>query len=188
MDPEILAQISEIFRQAVFESYSQRRAIRSYDGRQKTIGGSKVFGNAIATGKLANSYTAEWITPIDGGQPQLEISPPLGSEEWYYAYFVENGRLPSIGRMPPLNKISKWAQAKYQAGGLFWRNEKGKFTKAPSPLQRVFAYAKSIEKYGFAGYPFIDKAIDIALPRIIEQLGDEAAQYFQNQINNIPSQ
>lgn len=182
MDEQIIADILRIFKESVVWSYSQKRAILTYNGQQKTVNGPRQSpGNAIATGRLVNSIEVEIVQNFENGNPTIYVGPPPGSEEYFYSYFLENGRKPSIGRMPPLDKISIWAKSKR---GLYSRDRQGRFRRV-SDEAKVFLIRRSIAQYGFAGYPFFDRAVERALPKITDELGDLAANYFRGLLNNI---
>jgi len=182
MDEQIIAEILKIYKDAVIWSYGQRRPVLAYDRQQKTINGARVpNSNAIATKKLINSIQIQIVQNFENGNPTIYVGPPEGSEEWFYSYFLENGRKPSIGKLPPLQKIRDWVNAK---PGLYSRDRKGRFKKV-SQDSRVYLIRKSIADYGFAGYPFQQKAIEKALPQITDELGDLAANYFRGLLNNI---
>jgi len=171
MEEEVLNQIASIFKNSIIESYSTPRPILSYSHQQKTVGGRPVKdNNAIASGNLINNLNVYWEVDFN-----LTQSPILVVELPEYYYYLENGRKP--GSYPPLNKISAWVRTKK---GAYFRDKKGRFI---SNKTKTFLVGYSIAKYGFAGHPFFERATELALPTIIEDLGGAAAEFFQEAIN-----
>jgi hypothetical protein len=171
MEEQILAEIAAMLKKSLVTQLQIPRPVRTYAGQQKTVNGRPVPPSPpVASGNLLRNINVYWVDSDFEGQPELIVEMPD------YYYFVEQGRRP--GRYPPLNVIRNWARVKKSVPQ--FRDKKGRFISNES---RAFLIARSIATYGFGGTPFIDGAIADVLPKILPKLGDAAAAFFQNAIN-----
>jgi hypothetical protein len=171
MDEKLLAEIASMVKKSLVLQLNTKRPVRTYDGRQKTVNGRPVpMSPPRASGNLIKNLNVYWVDSEFESKPELIIELPD------YYYFVEQGRRP--GRFPPLNLISTWAKIKKEVPR--FRDKKGRFI---SNEQRTYLIGRSIAKYGFGATPFIDDAIADALPKILPKLGDAAASFLENVIN-----
>jgi len=171
MEEQELAEIASYFKKEIIEALLAPRPVTSYSGQIKTIGGNPIpEQNKIASGEIINELNVYWAEGFFEGVPELVVEMPL------YYYFIEQGRKP--GRYPPLDKIRKWSLTK--ANIPRFRDKRGRFI---SNDRRTFLMARSIARYGTGPYPFLDVALENALPKIVDNLGDAAATYLQTAIN-----
>jgi hypothetical protein len=171
MEEAILAEIAAMLKKSLVVQLNTPRPVRTYNGLQKTVNGKPVPNSPPrASGNLIKNLNVYWVDSEFEAQPELIVELPD------YYYFVEQGRKP--GRFPPLNMIRNWARVKKEIPQ--FRDKKGRFISNES---RAFLIGRSIATYGFGATPFIDNAVNAVLPQIIDKLGDAAAEYFQNAIN-----
>jgi hypothetical protein len=171
MEEAILAEIAAMLKKSLVTQLQIPRPVRTYAGQQKTVDGRPVPASPpVASGNLLRNINVYWVDSDFEANPELIVEMPD------YYYFVEQGRRP--GRYPPLNVIRNWARVKKSVPQ--FRDKKGRFISNES---RAFLIARSIATYGFGGTPFIDSAIAAVLPKITDKLGDAAAAFFQNAIN-----
>jgi hypothetical protein len=171
MEEAILAEIAAMLKKSLVVQLNTPRPVRTYNGLQKTVNGNPVPNSPPrASGNLIKNLNVYWVDSEFEAQPELIVELPD------YYYFVEQGRKP--GRFPPLNMIRTWARVKKEVPQ--FRDKKGRFI---SNETRAYLIGRSIATYGFGGTPFIDGAIADVLPKILPKLGDAAAAFFQNAIN-----
>ena len=171
MEEKILGDIAKMLKDSIVKQLETPRPVLGYNGEQKTVGGRPVPNSKpSASGNLIKNTKVYWQEGFFEGTPELVVEMPS------YYFFVEQGRKP--GRFPPLRVIDRWAVQKRGLRSI--RDEKGRFI--PRKTQ-VFLIARSIARYGFKGTPFLDNAVDAVLPKIIDDLGEAAAQYLQEAIN-----
>jgi hypothetical protein len=171
MEEQILAEIAAMLKKSLVVQLNTPRPVKTYAGQQKTVNGRPVPASPPrASGNLIKNLNVFWVDSEFESKPELIVELPD------YYFFVEQGRKP--GRYPPLNMISTWARVK--KGIPQFRDKKGRFI---SNEQRTFLIARSIAKYGFGATPFIDNAVNAVLPKITDKLGDAAAAFLQNAIN-----
>jgi hypothetical protein len=171
MEEKTLADIAKLLKDSIVEQLNTPRPVRTYNGQQKTVGGRPVPPSPPrASGNLIKETRVFWDEGFFEGEPELIVSMPS------YYFFIEQGRKP--GRFPPLSAIDKWVIRKRGLSGI--RDERGRFR--PRKTQ-VFLIARSIAEYGFGGTPFLDTAVSKVLPKITEDLGDAAREYFQRALN-----
>jgi hypothetical protein len=171
MEEQILLDIASLLKESIITQLRKPRPVRGYYGQQKTVNGTPVPPSPpSASGNLIRNTKVYWQENFDGLEPELIVEMPD------YYFFIEQGRRP--GRYPPLRVIDRWAVQKRGLKSI--RDEKGRFI--PRKTQ-VFLMARSIAKYGFAGTPFLENAVQAVLPTIVEKMGDAVAEYFQNAIN-----
>lgn len=171
MEERELQIIASYFRDSIIKILDTPRPVTTYNGQRKTVGG-KVIGDKkpIASGQLIRDLKVYWDEGFYEGRPNLVVELPD------YYYFVERGRKP--GKYPPLDKIRNWSLTK--VGIPRFRDKRGRFITNDA---RTFLMARSIAKYGYGGIPFLDLALENALPKITDDLGGAAATYFQQAIN-----
>lgn len=171
MEEKILAEIASMLQKSIVTQLRKPRPVRGYNGEQKTVGGRPVPPSPpSASGNLIRNTKVYWQEGFFEGAPELVVEMPS------YYFFVEQGRKP--GRFPPLRVIDRWAVQKRGLRSI--RDEQGRFI--PRKTQ-VFLIARSIARYGFKGTPFLDNAVEAVLPKLIEDLGEAAAQFLQEAIN-----
>lgn len=171
MEEAILAEIAAMLKKSLVTQLNTPRPVRTYAGEQKTVGGRPVpMSPPRASGNLIKNLNVYWVDSDFEAQPELVVELPD------YYYFVEQGRRP--GRFPPLNMIRTWARVKKEVPQ--FRDKKGRFINNET---RAYLIGRSIATYGYGATPFIDSAINAVLPKITDKLGDAAAAFFQNAIN-----
>ena len=171
MEEKELFTIASYLKESIVSTLETPRRVSTYAGQQKTVGGRPIPDqNAIASGNIIKELNVYWEEGFFEGRPELVVELPD------YYFFIEQGRKP--GKYPPLDKIRAWSLSK--VGIPRYRDKRGRFI---SNERRTFLMARSIAKYGYGAYPFLDKAIEKALPKITDDLGDAAATYFQTAIN-----
>lgn len=165
--------IADYLQEGLVTELQVRRPARTYAGLPKPVSGKfpTPFSPPIASGNLIKKIKVYWTEGIFEGTPELVVEMPD------YYFFVDAGRRP--GRFPPLNVIDRWAVQKPGLTNI--RNEKGQFIPRKS---QVFLYARSIAQFGFAGTNFIQKTIDKILPDLENQIGNAAAEYLQELIDD----
>jgi hypothetical protein len=172
MEEQILAEIAAMLKKSLVTQLQIPRPVRTYAGQQKTVNGRPVPPSPpVASGNLLRNINVYWVDSDFESNPELIVEMPD------YYYFVEQGRRP--GRYPPLNVIRNWARVKKSVPQ--FRDKKGRFISNES---RAFLIARSIATYGFGATPFIDNAVNSVLPQITEKLGEAAAAFLENTINN----
>ena len=172
MEEQILAEIAAMLKKSLVLQLSTPRPVRTYNGLQKTVNGNPVpMSPPRASGNLIKNLNVYWVDSDFEAHPELIVELPD------YYYFVEQGRRP--GRFPPLKQIRNWALIKKEVPR--FRDKKGRFISNES---RAFLIGRSIAQYGFGATPFIDNAVNAVLPQITDRLGDAAAQFLENTINN----
>ena len=172
MEEQILAEIAAMLKKSLVTQLQIPRPVRTYAGQQKTVDGRPVPASPpVASGNLLRNINVYWVDSDFESNPELIVEMPD------YYYFVEQGRRP--GRYPPLNVIRNWARVKKSVPQ--FRDKKGRFISNES---RAFLIARSIATYGFGATPFIDNAVNSVLPQITEKLGEAAAAFLENTINN----
>jgi len=167
----MLADIAKLLKDSIVEQLKTPRPVRTYNGQQKAVCCRLAPRTPPrASGNLIKETRVFWEEGFFEGEPELIVSMPS------YYFFIEQGRKP--GRFPPLRAIDRWVIQKKGLSGI--RDERGRFL--PRKTQ-VFLIARSIAQYGFGGTPFLDNAINKVIPKITDDLGDAAREYFQRALN-----
>jgi len=175
MDEEILAQIAKIVRQGLVDEIKKSYPVKSYNGQQKTIGGQAVPNQSKnASGNFIEELNVFWDSDFDSGKPVLVV------EMSSYGYYILNGRKPSIGRYPPLERIREWTKVKPLPR---FRDKKGRYI---SNNRRAFLVSRSIMQHGWQGIAqgrdFFGDFETTIVPKISDDLGNAAAAYFEQAI------
>lgn len=170
---ELFYNIPNLIKSALISELMTSRPVLTYNGQQKTVGGRPVSPSPpVASGNLIKNMNVFWRDNDATGEPELIVEMP------YYWYWVDKGRRPSL-KMPPLRAIDKWGVTKQGLSNI--RDEKGRFI--PRRAQ-IFAYAKSIQLYGYKGTNFINNALTKVENKLKEEIGRGAAEYFRKLIKD----
>lgn len=157
--------ITELLQGAVKKQLLIPYPARTFDGSPKPVSLKypQPFGNKIASSTLYNSVEVFFETDFEDGKPRLVLD--FGSASYWQ--FVNNGRRPSV-RMPNLAAIEAWVA------------QKGAIPNPDMTLeQKTFAVATSIQKYGYYGIQFIDKAFREVERDLVDLYGQYAGEYFK---------
>lgn len=157
--------ITELLQGAVKKQLLIPYPARTFDGSPKPVSLKypTPISNRIASSTLYNSVEVFFETDFEDGKPRLVLD--FGSASWWQ--FVNNGRRPST-RMPNLAAIEAWVA------------QKGAIPNPNMTLeQKTFAVATSIQKYGYYGIQFIDKAFKEVERDLVDLYGQYAAEYFK---------
>jgi hypothetical protein len=147
MFEEIQELIPQLLKKAIQEQLRTTRLHKTFDpkfrGQNKTVGGQFGPFNSppFATGNLYRSVNVYWETDIEDGDPNLIVD--FGESDYWY--WVDFGRKP--GEFPNLDSIKKWIKDKPigQWPGV-------------SPDSQAYLIGRSIQRTGWGGTNFMDKA------------------------------
>lgn len=170
---ELYIDIPKIIKDALVKQLKVPRESKTYYGRKKPVGNNgTVYPKTppIASGNLIRNIDVFWKDNIESNKPELVVEMP---DYWIW---VDQGRRP--GRMPPLRVIDRWSIAKGLSG---LRDEKGRFI----PRKTLnYLRARSIGEYGYYKTDFVQKAINSVLNDVTEKLGEGAAQYVRELLDD----
>lgn len=167
---EEFEKLEEILKQGLINQLKVSRVSRTYLGQAKPISGKfpSPFSPPIASGNLIKNIDVNFVTTGDDFALVVEMPD--------YYFFVDKGRRP--GRFPPLSVIDRWTIQKRIPA---IRDARGRFVERKT---LVYLMARSIALYGTKGTEFIQKTLDKLLPTISQEMGDGAAAYIQNLIDD----
>jgi hypothetical protein len=157
--------ITELLQGAVKKQLLIPYPARTYDGSPKPVSLKypTPISNKIASSTLYNSVEVFFETDLEDGKPRIVVD--FGSADWWR--FVDQGRNPST-RMPNIQAIQNWIA------------QKGAIPNPNMTLeQKTFAAATSIQKYGYYGIKFIDKAFKEVERDLVDLYGQYAGEYFK---------
>ena len=124
---------------------------------------------------MLNSLSVDVLQDFQTGDPIIVAA--FNTNPEFLPEIIDQGRKPSF-KYPPLDEIEKWIKIK----PVYWRNERGRFTRASMNTKR-FLIARSIKEKGYKGINFFDKAQAQVMDELV-LLGEEAAaSYFQSLID-----
>lgn len=163
-------KLAQILKDGLVNQLKVSRVSRTYAGQAKPVSGKfpSPFSPPIASGNLIKNIDVNFVTTGDDFALVVEMPD--------YYFYVDKGRRP--GRFPPLAAIDKWTIQKRIPA---IRDARGRFVERKT---LVYLMARSIAVYGTMGTEFIQKTIDKLLPKITEEMGDGAAAYVQNLIDD----
>lgn len=125
----------------------------------------------IASKQMINSLSVEVLQDFESGEPIIVAA--FDTDPEFLPEMIDQGRKPST-RYPPLEAIERWIKIK----PVYWRNERGRFTRA-SIKQKRFLIARSIKEKGYKGINFFEKAQAQVLDELVLKGEEAAAAYFQ---------
>jgi len=170
----LMLDIADYLQGQMKEQLKVRRPAKTYSGLNKPVSGKypTPIGNKIASGTLYNNLKVYWQEDFneETATPTLVVDFGAAAD---YAEYVDQGRRP--GKLPPVAPIDKWVRQKQSIRGI--RDEKGRFLPRKS---LVYLIRRSIGQYGYRGINFIDKAIQVSLEKISEDMGEAAEQFLIN--------
>ncbi len=166
-------KIAALVKKSLIEELSIKRPSLAYNGTPKPVKGKyppPPPSAPIASGDLIRNITVTFQATANDFALVVEMPKQY--------YWIDVGRRPSPGRMPPLAAMKTWASQK-KVGQ--YRDAKGRFI---SNDLRAFLIGKSISEYGYKGTDFINKAMNKSIKTIEDEMGAAAAAYFQNLIDD----
>jgi len=170
---EDLTKISNIIKKGIQTQLLEQRPSKGYDGQNKPVSGRypQPYNNRVNTSRLYKSVDVYYKETPEGN---LQMVIDFGTA--YYWRWVDQGRrgkkqMESL-KYPPLEEIMVWA---LQRGIPQFRDERGRFM---TNLQRGFMLQKSIGYYGIYKTQFVQKGIDSVLTQVTEELGQWAADFL----------
>ncbi len=97
----------------------------------------------------------------------------------YYLFGNAPDDVLCVGDEIDFQTISRWSTGRDEWSGSIGRDrdEKGRFLPRKS---LVYLIRRSIGQYGYRGINFIDKAIQVSLEKISEDMGEAAEQFLIN--------
>ena len=165
-----LQQIADLLYKAIQQQLRIKYRSQGYFGGFKR-------GNSprIASGQMLNSLSVDVLQDFQTGDPIIVAA--FNTNPEFLPEIIDQGRKPSF-KYPPLDEIEKWIKIK----PVYWRNERGRFTRASMNTKR-FLIARSIKEKGYKGINFFEKAQAQVMDELV-LLGEEAAaSYFQSLID-----
>lgn len=161
-----LQQIAQLLYEAI------QTQLRIPYRSQGYYGGFK-RGNSprIASGQMLRSLSVDVLQDFESGEPIIVAA--FDTDPDFLPEIIDQGRKPSL-RYPPLQKIEEWIKIK----PVYWRNERGRFTRA-SIKQKRFLIARSIKEKGYKGINFFEKAQNQVIDELVLAGEEAAAAYFQ---------
>jgi len=125
----------------------------------------------IASSQMINSLSVNVLQDFESGEPIIVAS--FDTDPDFLPEMIDQGRKPSF-KYPRLEAIERWIRIK----PVYWRNERGRFTRASMNTKR-FLIARSIKEKGYKGINFFEKAQNEVIDELVLKGEEAAAAYFQ---------
>lgn len=170
---DIQGLITDLVKNSIQGELRKIRTSRGYRGQTKPVSG---FGfpslsDRVNTGTLYNSVNVYYETDLEDGELNMVVD--FGTADyWYWVNYGRKGKLEGA-KYPPISVITTWAR---QRNIPQFRDKKGRFM---SNDDRAFLLQRSVGEYGIYKTLFVDKGIDSVLDSVVYYLGEYAAGFLQ---------
>jgi hypothetical protein len=182
-EEELKKFIEQQLRVQIQKELLIKRPSRGYDGRFKYSAQRGGVSDRYYTGNLFKSTTVEFVKDLDEGGVEIAISFP-NAPEWYWVNYGRRGKKqnPAL-KYPPLGVILQWTRRR--RGFVDFKGGDG---KPMDEKTQAFLIQRSIGEYGTWGTDFIAEAIKKTRRKLERDLGQYAANYFENQLFKIANE